>query len=84
MKPFDGATFENPFFGILQNNSLGGARVGQNKKTFTHYYNQKTGTGGIIKTAEFPLTNRYIRWSKFYQTMMKNMTDRKWKDKDGN
>ena len=36
--PFDGATFGNPFFTILENNSLGGARVGINKKTFTHYY----------------------------------------------
>lgn len=83
IKPFDGATFGNPFFTILENNSLGGARVGINKKTFTHYYDQRTGTGGIIKTAEFPLTNNNIRNSKFYQIMMKNMTDRVWLNEDG-
>ena len=81
--PLDGATFGNPFFTILENNSLGGARVGINKKTFTHYYDERTGTGGIIKTAEFPLTNNNIRNSKFYQIMMKNMTDRIWLNEDG-
>lgn len=81
--PFDGATFANPFYSILENNSLGGARVGLNKKTFTHYYDHRTGTGGIIKTAEFPLTNNLIRNSKFYQTMMKNMTNRIWLTKNG-
>lgn len=83
IKPFDGATFENPFFGEWENNSLCGARVGVNKKTFTHYYDEKTGTGGIIKTANFPITNDRIRGSKFYQTMMRNMTDRKWRNQDG-
>jgi predicted protein tyrosine phosphatase len=62
---------------------LGGARVGTIKKTFTHYYDEKTGTGGIIKTAEFPLTNEYIRRSKFYKIMMKNMTDRIWRNANG-
>lgn len=83
IKPFDGATFENPFFGEWENNSLCGARVGINKKTFTHYYDEKTGTGGIIKTANFSITNDRIRGSKFYQTMIRNMTDRKWRNQDG-
>ena len=83
IKPYDGATFTNPFFQILQNNSLGGARVGLIKKTFTHYYNEKTGTGGIIKTAEFPLTNEFIRRSRFYEIMMQNMTDRVWREQNG-
>lgn len=83
LKPFDGATFENPFFGLMENASLGGAKVGQNKKTFTHYYDQRTGTGGIIKTANFPLSNYLIRRSDFYKVMMQNMTDRVWKDKSG-
>lgn len=83
IKPFDGATFENPFFGEMENASLGGAKVGVNKKTFTHYYDERTGTGGIIKTANFPLTNDRIRGSKFYQRMMRNMTDRIWKNEDG-
>jgi hypothetical protein len=48
-----------------------------------HYYDERTGTGGIIKTAGFGLTNDWIRTSKFYQIMMKNMTDRKWRNEDG-
>lgn len=80
---FDGATFGNPFFTILENYSLGGAKVGITKKTFTHYYDHRTGTGGIIKTAEFPLTNNTIRNFPFYQVMMKNMTDRIWRNQDG-
>ena len=83
IKPYDGATFTNPFFQILQNNSLGGARVGLIKKTFTHYYNEKTGTGGIIKTAEYPLTNEFIRRSRFYEIMIQNMTDRVWREQNG-
>ena len=83
IKPFDGCTFENPFFGEMENASLGGARVGVNKKTFTHYYDSRTGTGGIIKTANFSLTNDRIRGSKFYQRMMQNMTDRPWKNQNG-
>jgi hypothetical protein len=66
IKPFDGCTFECPWFGEMENASLGGAKVGVNKKTFTHYYDARTGTGGIIKTANFPLTNDRIRGSKFY------------------
>lgn len=83
INPTDGATYESPFFSRLENNSLCGARVGNIKKTFFHFYNEKTGTGGIIKTASFPLTNYYIRRSKFYQTMMQNMTDHIWRDKNG-
>ena len=83
INPTDGATYESPFFSRLENNSLCGARVGNVKKTFFHFYNEKTGTGGIIKTASFPLTNYYIRRSKFYQTMMQNMTDHVWRDENG-
>jgi len=32
IKPFDGATFVNPFIVILENNSLGGAKAGITKK----------------------------------------------------
>lgn len=81
--PLDGCTFECPFFGEQENASLGGAKVGVNKKTFTHFYDARTGTGGIIKTANFPLTNDRIRGSKFYQRMMRNMTDRVWKNQNG-
>lgn len=84
IKPYDGATFANPFYGRMVNASLGGAKVGKNKKTFTHFYDEKTGTGGIIKTADFTLSNYEIRESKRYQIMMRNMTDRPWRDETGN
>ena len=83
IKPFDGCTFESPWFGEMENASLGGAKVGVNKKTFTHYYDARTGTGGIIKTANFCITNDRIRGSKFYQRMIRNMTDRVWKNQNG-
>ena len=83
IKPFDGCTFECPWFGEMENASLGGAKVGVNKKTFTHYYDARTGTGGIIKTANFCITNDRVRGSKFYQRMIRNMTDRTWKNQDG-
>ena len=79
----DGACYSNPFYQVLQNNSLGGARVGLIKKTFTHYYDEQTGTAGIFKDAEFPLTNEWIRRSLRYQNMMRNMTDRVWRNEDG-
>lgn len=79
----DGACYTNPFYQILQNNSLCGARVGLIKKTFTHYYDEQTGTAGIFKDAEFPLTNEWIRRSLRYQNLMRNMTDRVWRNEDG-
>lgn len=78
VKPFDGATFVNPFIVYLENYSLGGAKAGITKKQFVHFYDHRTGTGGIIKTAGFGLTNNWIRESKLMRRMMKQMTDRIW------
>lgn len=83
IKPFDGATFVNPFVVILENNSLGGARAGITKKQFVHFKNERTGTGGIIKTAGFGLTNDWIRNSPFLERMMRKMTDHVWLNQDG-
>ena len=83
-KPFDGATFVNPFIVYLENNSLNEARAGIDKKQFVHYYDEMTGSGGIIKTAGFAITNDRIRESLFYRNMMKNMTNRVWLDYQGN
>lgn len=83
IKPFDGATFVNPFVVILENNSLGGARAGITKKQFVHFKNERTGGGGIIKTAGFGLTNDWIRNSPFLQKMMEKMTDHVWLDEEG-
>lgn len=77
-KPYDGATFVNPIIMYLENNSLNESRAGIHKKQFVHFYDEMTGTGGIIKTAGFALTNNFIRSSIFYRDMMQNMTDRKW------
>lgn len=83
IKPFDGATFVNPFVVILENNSLGGAKAGITKKQFVHFKNERTGTGGIIKTAGFGLTNDWIRNSPFLMKMMQKMTDHVWLDING-
>lgn len=82
-KPFDGATFVNPFIVLLENFSLKGDKAGIDKKQFVHFYDALTGTGGIIKTAGFGLTNDRIRSDKFYQYMMYNMTNRVWRDHNG-
>ena len=80
---FDGATFVNPFIVIWENNSLNGDKAGINKKQFVHFYDRATGTGGIIKTAGFGLTNDKIRQFDFYRNMMYNMTSKQWKNADG-
>lgn len=82
IKPFDGATFVNPFVVLLENFALGGARAGISKKQFVHFKNERTGGGGIIKTAGFGLTNDWIRNSPFLQRMMQKMTDHVWLNED--
>ena len=77
---FDGATFVNPLIVIWENNSLNTAKAGNDKKPFVHFYDVRTGTGGIIKTAGFGVTNDHIREDKFYRIMMQNMLDRPWYD----
>lgn len=81
--PFDGATFVNPFVVYLENNSLGGAKAGITKKQFVHFKNGRMGTGGIIKTAGFGLTNDWIRNSELLQIMMRRMTNHEWLSEDG-
>lgn len=84
VKPFDGATIVNPFIVKLENNSLNGEKAGIHKKQFVHFYDEPTGTGGIIKTAGFGITNSLMRNSPFLERMMKNMTDYQWTDNNGN
>nr|DAR62488.1 MAG TPA: hypothetical protein [Bacteriophage sp.] len=66
VKPHDGATYVNPWLVYLENNSLGGARAGVIKKPYVHFYDETTGTGGMIKTAGFGMTNAVMRNSKEY------------------
>lgn len=81
IKPFDGATFENPFISYLENKSLGGQKVGGIKKPFVHFKVGRLGCAGIIKTAAFPLDNNWVRNSPMLQIMMRKMTDLKWEYK---
>lgn len=81
--PFDGCTFVNPYVIEWENNSLGGNRAGIDKKPFIHYYDIQTGTGGIIKTAGFGVTNNRVRENKFYRIMLYNMTHYDWLNQDG-
>lgn len=81
---FDGATFVNPWVVIWENNSLNGDKVGINKKQFVHFFDRATGTGGIIKTAGFGITNDKARQYQFYRDMAYNMTHFNWKDQNGN
>lgn len=82
--PYDGATIVNPFSVYLENYSLGGAKAGITKKQFVHFKNGRVGTGGIIKTAGFGMTNDWMRNSPLLQGLMQQMTDRKWIDENGN
>jgi hypothetical protein len=73
VKPFDGATFCNGTTNYLENNSLEGDRAGIDKKQFIHDYNPITGTGIIVKTAGFAVTNERIRMSEFMGLINKKM-----------
>ena len=81
--PFDGATFVNPLVVIWENNSLEESKAGIDKKQFIHYYDEATGTGGIVKTAGFGLTNDRVRRYQFYRDMIHNMMNKQWKNADG-
>jgi hypothetical protein len=80
--PFDGATFVNPLVVYWENFALDEAKAGIDKKPFVHFYDTATGTGGIIKTAGFGLTNDRIKSHRFYRIMVKNMMDRPWVNED--
>jgi len=43
-----------------------------------HFYNERTGSGGIIKTAGFGATNMLAKNSERWMSMIKSMTDREW------
>ena len=82
-KPFDGATFVNPLVVYWENESLQESRAGIDKKQFIHFYDYKTGTGGIVKTAGFGVTNNRAKKDKFYRDMAYNMMKRTWKNENG-
>ena len=82
-KPFDGSTLVCGTNNYLENNSLAGARAGDVKKQFVHSYKEETGSGIIIKTAGFPITNALIANSDFYRRMNKKMMKGIWTMSDG-
>lgn len=84
IKAFDGATFVHPAVVHLENYSLGGQKAGTTKKQYVHFKDERTGTGGSIKTAGFGMTNDWIRNSPFLQNMMVQMTNHEWLDENGN
>lgn len=83
LKPFDGATYVDPYTVHLENHSLQGEAAGIHKKQFVHFYDDETGTGGAIKTAGFGITNFWIRNSPFIQRLNKKLTNETWKNKNG-
>lgn len=83
-KPFDGATFVCGTNNYLENYSLGANAAGTNKKQFIHSYKEGSGTGIIIKTAGFPITNAKINQCDFYRRMNKKMMQGKWTTQNPN
>lgn len=59
----DGSGEASPYMSRMANASLHGAQVGHNKKTIWHFYNEKYGTAGMLKWAEYEVTNAKRRSS---------------------
>lgn len=83
IKPYDGACIVNPFMVLLENYSLGADAAGYVKKPFFHAFKERFGTGIIIKTAGFGITNDNLRNLSGTKILMKKMTNRKWRDQNG-
>lgn len=83
IKPYDGACIVNPFMVLLENYSLGADAAGYVKKPFFHAYKERFGTGIIIKTAGFGITNDNLRNLEGTKILMKKMTNRRWRNQDG-
>lgn len=77
-KPFDGATFCAITTNYLENKSLKGDKAGIDKKQFIHDYKANSGTGIIVKTAGFAITNGRLRDSLTLQRMNRKMLDIKY------
>ena len=83
IKPYDGACVVNPFMVLLENYSLGADAAGYVKKPFFHAYKERFGTGVIIKTAGFGITNDNLRNLLGTKILMKKMTNRRWRNQNG-
>ena len=83
IKPYDGACIVNPFMVLLENYSLGADAAGYVKKPFFHAFKERFGTGIIIKTAGFGITNDNLRNLAGTKILMKKMTNRRWRHLNG-
>jgi hypothetical protein len=78
--PMDGSTFGNYVTRKEELYSLGSQKAGiENSKPLGNDLNAKTGTGTIIKTAVFVLTNGRIRSSERNIILHKHMNNIPWK-----
>jgi len=84
VKPYDGATFVNPFMYYWENYSLNNQVTGITKKPIYEFYDERVMAGGLIKTASFALTNDEIRNSPWNARAMWKMTQAVWEDRGGN
>ena len=74
----DGATYVVGPMNYLENWSLESAGVGVDKKQFGGYVNPESGSGDILKTAGFALTQDRLRASRFRQTLNRKMLSIPW------
>ena len=83
-KPQDGATYGNYIYRKQELFSLGSQRAGiDNSKPIGNDLNPDTGTGTIVKTAVFVLTNQRIRTSKRNIDLHRKMNHIPWKHTKG-
>ena len=83
VKPYDGATFVNPFMYYWENNSLNNQITGTTKKPIYEFYDERLAASGLIKTASFALTNEIIRDSAWAERMLWKMTNYQWLNSKG-
>ena len=57
----DGSGDVSPLFSRQANISLGSAKAGRNKKTIWHFYDHRYNTAGMLKWAEYEITNERMR-----------------------
>lgn len=77
----DGATLVDGSMAYLENSSLGSNAVGLDKKQFGAGINVKSGTGWILKTAGFALSNDLLRKSPELQMLSKKLRSLKFMNK---
>ena len=83
-KPQDGATYGNYVYRKQELFSLGSQRAGiDNSKPIGNDLNPDTGTGTIVKTAVFVLTNQRIRTSQRNIDLHRKMNHIPWKHTNG-